>query len=324
MKNDLQSSPSGINDKILICPLNWGLGHATRCVPLIRQLLTEGHEPVILADGYPLEFLKQEFPSLRFIELPSYNVYYAAGKSQVGAMIYNLPQIIRGIVQEHVWLHNFLKTERFDRIISDNRFGMWNKRIHSVYITHQVMVKMPNGLKFLEPLIYRMHKGFINRYHECWIPDNKENGWFSGDLSHKYPLPANARFIGILSRFKDLKNIVPNTNYDQVCVVSGVEPQRTIFENQLIEKYKYGASKTLILSGKPQKQNIKKESGIMDIVSHLPDSELAAVFLGAKKIIARSGYSTIMDLASLNCLHKAEFIPTPGQTEQEYLADLYK
>jgi len=309
--------------KILVCPLNWGLGHATRCVPLIRKLLSEGHEPVIVADGYPLKFLQIEFPTLRFIELPSYKIYYAAGKSQIGAMIYNLPQIIRGIVNEHNWLHNFLKTEHFDQVISDNRFGMWSKRVHSIYITHQLMVKMPFSLKFLEALVHRIHLGFINRYDECWIPDEIENGGYSGDLSHKYPIPQNARFIGILSRFNNLENIIPNETYDQVCVVSGVEPQRTIFENLLIEKYKHRTTKTLILSGKPQKQIKRIEYGNVQVISHLPNSEMAAVFLGSKKIICRSGYSTIMDLASLRCVRKADFIPTPGQTEQEYLATLY-
>jgi|SRR5665647_988319 len=309
--------------KVLICPLNWGLGHATRCVPIIQKLMNEGHEPVLVADGYPLQFLRQEFPSLRFIELSSYSVYYASGTSQVGAMLFNFPSIVRGIINEHSWLRNLLQTEHFDQIISDNRFGMWNKRIHSIYITHQLMVKMPQGLKFLEPLVHLVHKTVINRYNECWIPDTKENGSLSGDLAHKYPLPTNAKFIGTLSRFQGMETIIPTTDYDLVAIVSGVEPQRTLFEESLILKYRNRTEKVMIIGGQPQQTKTKKHNGNITLVSHLPTHELAAAFLGAKKIISRSGYSTIMDLEALKCLHKAEFIPTPGQTEQEYLFSIH-
>lgn len=309
--------------KYLICPLNWGLGHATRCVPLIRKLLAEGHELVIASDGFPLELLRQEFPSIRFIEFQSYSVYYAAGKSQVGAMLFNFPNIISGIIHEHFWLKDLLHIEHFDRVISDNRFGMWNKRIHSIYMTHQLMVKMPENFKFLEPLVHRIHLQFIKYYDKCWIPDIAQNGGLSGDLSHKYLLPPNSKFIGILSRFQGLENVTPNTGFDVVAVISGVEPQRTLFEESLVERFRVSSSNILIVSGQPQSEKKERKIGNITLVSHLPDLELAAVLLGATKIISRSGYSTIMDLYALKCLKKAEFIPTPGQTEQEYLASIH-
>jgi hypothetical protein len=308
--------------KILICPLNWGLGHATRCVPVIRQLLKENYKPVIVSDGFPLAFLKLEFPSLRFIEYPSYSIYYAAGKSQVGAMIFNLPSILVGIIQEHFWLKKLVQSEHFDQVISDNRFGMWNKKVHCIYITHQVMVKMPSYLKFLEPLVHQIHLGIINRYNECRIPDWKEKGGLSGDLSHKYPLPGNAIFIGPLSRFQGPENIQPNTEFDAVAVISGIEPQRSLFEMSLVKRFENTNQKILIVAGQPGYKRAETSIGNITIVSHLQDNELASFLLGTRKIIARSGYSTIMDLAALNCLHKAELIPTPGQTEQEYLASI--
>jgi len=305
--------------KILICPLNWGLGHATRCVPIIRELIDSGHEPVLVADGFPLEFLKQEFPTLRFIEYPSYSIHYSAGTSQLGAMFISLPKIIRGIMKEHTWLKNVLKTEHFDQVISDNRFGMWSKSSHSIYITHQVMVKMPKGWKFLEPLVHRLHVGCINRFNECWIPDTAGNVGLSGDLSHKYPLPANARYIGHLSRFQGMGKIKQNTAYEVVAVVSGLEPQRGIFEKYIIERYKNAPHKTLLVAGQPQEGNKETRVGNITRISHLADVELASVLLGTTRIISRSGYSTIMDLKVLGCLDKAELTATPGQTEQEYL-----
>jgi len=309
--------------KILICPLNWGLGHATRCVPIIRQLIADGHEPVLVSDGYPLQLLRQEFPTLRFIQLPSYRIQYSKGVSQVIAMMRSFPAIIAGIIREHRWLKNFLKTEHFDRVISDNRFGMWNKNIHSIYITHQLMVKMPRGLKILEPLVWLIHRTFINRYDECWIPDRKENGGLSGDLAHKYPLPKHAKFIGPLSRFQTLGETEPDTDYEVVAVLSGVEPQRSLFEKELIEKYRNARMHTLIVSGQPVEKKKEMHIGNVTLVSHLSSAELASVLLGAKHIITRSGYSSIMDLDALNCLHKAELVATPGQTEQEYLMIVY-
>ena len=285
--------------------------------------MSDGHEPVVVADGFPLAFLQQEFPSLRFIEFPSYAVYYAAGKSQVGAMVFNFPNIITGIIREHFWLRDLLQSEHFDQVISDNRFGMWNKRVHSIYITHQLMVKMPHSLKILESLVHLIHKAFINRYDECWIPDREEDGGLSGDLAHQYPLPANAKFIGVQSRFLGMENINPNNKFDVVAVISGVEPQRTIFETALIEQYKNKTEKTLIVCGQPQTGENERKVGNISLVAHLPDAEMAAVLLGAKKIICRSGYSSIMDLEALKCLHKAELIPTPGQTEQEYLYSIH-
>lgn len=305
--------------KVLVCPLNWGLGHATRCVPIIRQQMADGHEPVLVSDGFPLQFLRQEFPTLRFIEFPSYSIKYSKSNSQIAAMLCSFPAIFKGIINEYCWLNALLKNEHFDQIISDNRFGMWNKSVHSVYVTHQLMVKMPRSLKLLEPLVHQIHKLFINRYDECWIPDLDENGGLSGDLAHKYSLPRNASFIGTLSRFQVMENTEPNVDYEVVAVVSGIEPQRTIFEDKLILRYKNKSEKTLIVQGQPQVEKNEKQIGNVTLVSHLSDSNLAAYLLGAKKIICRSGYSSIMDLDALKCLHKAELIPTPGQTEQEYL-----
>lgn len=307
--------------KTLIAPLNWGLGHATRCVPIIRKLIAEGHEVVVAADGFPLIFLEQAFPQLRYIELPSYSVYYSEGKSQVGAMLFNLPTIITGIIREHFWLRSLLQHERFDQVISDNRFGMWNRKVRSIYITHQLMIKMPTSLRLIEPMAHQIHKAIIRQYDECWIPDQADNGGLSGDLSHFYPLPTNARFIGTLSRFEGMADLQPNTTYDVVAVVSGLEPQRTLFETQLRLRYKNQAENVLIVCGEPQSQNAVKTEGNIQLVHHLADEELAAILMGCKKIICRSGYSSIMDLKALNCLQKAELIPTPGQTEQQYLTE---
>lgn len=309
--------------KILVCPLNWGLGHATRCIPLIHKLVSEGHELVIVSDGFPLETIKMRFPDLRYITYPSYTVRYSSGKSQILAMLWNLPSIIYGIYSEHQWLKALLIKEHFDQVISDNRFGMWSKETYSIYITHQLLLKMPRGFKFLEPLGRLFHNSFIKKYDECWVPDVEGPYNLSGDLSHKYALPRNAKFIGLLSRFNLMDTDKINYSYDTVAVLSGVEPQRAIFENQLIRRFRRSGQKVLIVCGQPASKKRSYHVGDVTIVSHLCDDELVPILRGATKIISRSGYSSIMDLKTLGCFSKVELIPTPGQTEQEYLSELH-
>lgn len=316
--------------KLLVCPLNWGLGHATRCIPLIRKLLSDGHEILIAADGHPMELLKQEFPELRFIDFPSYNIRYNKGKSQLTAMLRSIPIMLLGIIREHHQLKVIIREHQIERVISDNRFGLWNKHIHSTYITHQLMIKMPKGLGFMTPLIWLGHRFFINRFDSCLIPDFGGKDNLSGDLSHKYPLPRNARFVGPLSRFTDLSSKTEHTTdliFDVVALVSGPEPQRSIFEEQLIKRFENRTEKVLIIQGLPANktsEQIKQTQENLNILPHLDTNNLASILLQAKKIICRSGYSTIMDLHALNCLDKAELIPTPGQTEQVYLANFHK
>ncbi|HHT22861.1 MAG TPA: glycosyltransferase [Bacteroidales bacterium] len=307
--------------KVLVCPLNWGLGHATRCVPIIRRLVSEGHEVVIVGDGYPLSFLQKQFPQLRSIEVPSYPITYSKGNSQIWKFLGLIPKILIGIKKEHRWLDELLDKEHFDQVISDNRFGLWNKKTHSIYITHQVMIKMPKGLKWLEPIVYKLHRHYIDQYNTCWIPDREADGGLSGDLSHKYPVPPNAKFIGTLSRFDKFTEIEPNTEYQTIVILSGVEPQRSIFEKRMVDKFKDTTHKTLILQGKPAEDVRIEKIRQIDLISHLNDEKFVAILKGCKEIICRAGYSTVMDLDTLQVLNKARFYPTPGQTEQEYLAE---
>lgn len=317
--------------KILVAPLNWGLGHATRCIPIIRNLIADGHEVVIVADGAPLFLLKETFPNLRTLLLPSYGIRYNSGNSQVTAMWRSLPLIFAGILREHHWLQQLLKQEHFDSIISDNRFGLWNKHIESTYITHQLMIKMPKGLGFAEPLVWLGHRWFILRYDHCWIPDHPGDNNLSGDLSHRYPLPRNAQFIGPKSRFSSLNlaNISPPSNpYRTIALVSGPEPQRTRFEQELRLLLKHEEGSSLIVQGLPgeigQQSAVNIHQPMPHLLPHMQAEELAKELLAAERIICRSGYSTIMDLEALGVLHKAIMIPTPGQTEQEYLAEYLK
>ncbi len=308
--------------RILVCPLHWGLGHAARCIPIIHHLIKKGKEVVLAADGFPLALLREEFPALSYIHFPSYAIRYGRGKSQVWAMLKCFPAIVYGIYNEHRRLKKIIASHRIDCVLSDNRFGLWNKKIKSVYMTHQLMVKMTRKLHFLEPIVWHIHRFFIHKYNLCLIPDEWEEGGLAGDLTHKYPLPKNARFIGTLSRFSTLKQntgeFSGNENYQIIAVLSGVEPQRSIFERILIDSLSKKEVKSLLVQGLPQKEQNIQQQGQLTIVSHLQTPQMAYYLQHVPMVICRSGYSSIMDLAALN--KTALLVPTPGQTEQEYLA----
>src|SRR5687767_12164171 len=184
--------------RILVAPLDWGLGHAARCIPIIRHLLEKGCEVVIGADGRPLELLEGEFPQLEVALMPGYRITYPKSGSMVLRIAAQVPKILHGIRREHLLLGKIIQEKKIDAVISDNRYGLWNKKIPCVFITHQLMIKSPFG----EKLIHRLNKNYIRRFTECWVPD--EEGEWSGDLGSKFALPPNGKYIGILSRFAGL------------------------------------------------------------------------------------------------------------------------
>ncbi len=310
---------------ILVAPLNWGLGHASRCIPIVRQQLAAGNRVILAGDGESLTLLRRHFPELSVLHLPHLDLSYSTGKSQVGTILRALPRILCWMWQDHRTLKQILSYQHFDVVISDNRFGLWNRqrikdkgqKTRCIYITHQLMIKMPRGLRWAEPIAHWLHGRVISKYDECWVPDYAGDNNLSGDLAHKYPLPKNVRFIGALSRFDGEKR-TRNKEQRTIAILSGLEPQRTLLEQHLLEAYK--DQELLLVRGKITEPFCKIQRGKVTIVPYLSDEELADALLGAEKIIARSGYSTIMDLHTLGVLHKAELIPTPGQTEQEYLA----
>lgn len=305
--------------RILVCPLNWGLGHATRCIPLIRELLKQDADVIIAAEGRPLELLKQEFPNLEYIVLKGYDITYPSSGNMALHIFMQLPRILTGIYREHAALNALIDKYHLDAIISDNRYGLWSRRIPSVFITHQLRIKCPPLIAFLEPVLYRINTFFTKKYTHCWIPDFALAPGLSGDLSHTKNLPANTTFIGPLSRF--MPGQQQEKKYDLLILLSGPEPQRTLFEGQVISQLK-GKRKVLIVSGTPERKENTSISESIERRPHLAADELQKAILQSEFVICRAGYSTIMDLAVLGKC--AGFVPTPGQTEQEYLAILHK
>jgi uncharacterized protein (TIGR00661 family) len=313
-ENNLNINKINVQKKVLVAPLDWGLGHATRCVPIVTALLAEGFQVFIGAEKAGAALLQKEFPTIIIIPLLGYNISYSKSKAFfLWKMAAQLPKIIKAIKKEKIWLKKIIDAYKIDIVISDNRFGLCNKNAHCIFITHQLQIKTGNS--FIENIAQKINYKYINRFNECWVIDEEGNDNLAGDLSHPQKMPnTTVKYIGALSRFKKYE---VEKKYDLLAILSGPEPQRTIFENTLLIKMKELKLDIVVVRGLPTEKNIL-EVGDLKIYNHLPASDLNELILASKTIIARSGYTTVMDIAALQ--QKAIFIPTPGQTEQEYLA----
>ncbi len=306
------------NPNILIAPLDWGLGHASRCTPIVERLIKLNCNVIIAADNSALDFLKDKFPGLKFIYFRGYNISYSKNFT-ILKIISQLPKITFKIISEHIRLNSLIKENKINAVISDNRFGLWNKKVYTVFITHQIAIKLPPALKFFEKLLYKINIYFIEKFDECWIPDFIGTPNLTGDLSHKRKPPRNARFINPLSRFKlgQLKQ-PENFIYDILIVLSGPEPQRTLLEDKILSQLKSSPFKACVVRGLPDKKTTTDITPRIRMISFANDEKLLRLLSVSKMLISRAGYSTIMDLVTLR--KPAILIPTPGQTEQEYLA----
>jgi UDP:flavonoid glycosyltransferase YjiC (YdhE family) len=317
------------NKTVLVCPLNWGLGHATRCVPVIREFVAKGAKVVVAADDAPLAFLKKELENedIRFTVFPWRAVEYQKRGSFFFKLFLQSPNILYSIWKEHKYLKKVIADTAAEIVISDNRFGLWSKKITSVFITHQVFIKAPRYFKWTEPILYFLNRLFLSKYNQCWVPDLEGEPNLSGALSHKKP-KEYLTYVGLLSRFSGMEklegdNPLPkNFPKDFILVMlSGPEPQRGILEAKLSEEFENIKDAVVFLRGKANSNTENhKENHIW--FDHLPTSKMLYLIKNSRIIVCRSGYSTLMDLSFFN--KKALLIPTPGQTEQEYLAKLYQ
>jgi uncharacterized protein (TIGR00661 family) len=301
---------------ILIAPLDWGLGHATRCIPVIHAMIRKNCNVLIAGEGKIKNLLYAEFPHLRFIDLAGYRIRYSRTSRMLPLQIAKqIPKIISTIQYENERLKEIVKEHKIDGIISDNRYGFYHPGVPSVFMTHQLRIQTPFG-KIADHFLQKINYSYINRFSECWVPDN-ENQWsLAGNLSHPQNKPSvPLKYLGPLSRFH--KTTTPAEKHVLI-LLSGPEPQRTILENLLIQQLSSYKGLVTLVRGLPEEDGGWKLPSNISVYNHLPAEELNQKMNAASVVISRCGYSTVMDLAALK--KKSILIPTPGQTEQEYLA----
>ena len=303
-----------MNDKkkVLVAALNWGLGHATRCIPIIRFLQKQNSKVFLASDGRAFHLLKKEFPELPIFELPSYGITY-----QTSSMIFNFaflfPKMFAAIYKEKKVIEKLVEEHQLDIIISDNRFGCHSSKTYNVFMTHQLNIPIPM------PVVKQIGNWYnhfqIKKFNECWIPDFEGTPNLAGKLSHQHNIDAT-EYIGALSRMNFQKKEIKRK---AIIILSGPEPQRTYLEEKLIQQAKHLPFQFLIVKGQTEKQEHFFIEKNIEVVSFLTSEDLEKAIAESEVVISRSGYTTLMDLVFLG--KKAILIPTPGQTEQEYLAN---
>lgn len=308
---------------ILFCPLDWGLGHIARDLPLIREFNRNGHRVVVAASKRLCKWLESEEPGIKTVFFDGPQIHYSGKKGAFSEILFQLPKLMRWPGKEKKRIRKLTEIFHPDLIISDNRYGARHSGINSVIITHQICIQLPRILKWTEYLLHLVVKYLIGKFDQCWIPDYPEEDSLAGKLVHQYPLPSNAVLIGPLSRFDSIsQGSAPNTPQKNVLgIISGPEPQRSIFEELLKKKLAKLEGKHTLISGKTNRDKTNKETANPVSINHRPTQEMIRLIQNHKFIISRSGYSTIMDMYFLN--RNIIMVPTPGQTEQIYLAQLH-
>ncbi len=332
--------------KVLISPLSWGFGHAGRMIPLARALQRRGCEVVFAADADLLRMTGNELPGITMVEIPGLKIRYSRFLPQYTCIFLQLPRLVASALRDHRVLRRLATEIRPAVIISDNRFGFWHKEIYSVYITHQVRIAFPVFLGWLEPVAEWVHRIIINRYNLCLVPDYPGETNLSGRLSHGGRIPDNVFYLGPLSRFAEtLADNAGETGKDSVessddqagvaqqpvstgcdrpgdsiplpgkyacLILSGPEPQRSILPEKVSAAL--GMIPLAVLTATPVKFHCGPE---VQLITAPSTATMHRVISGASLVVARAGYTSVMELASLR--RGAVLIPTPGQTEQEYL-----
>lgn len=302
--------PAEIKGKrIVYTVLNWGLGHAARSIPLIRQLMSQGNDVHLASDGHALLLLKKELPDCFVHELPALNIHYEHASMTLN-LLTQLPQLAKHHLLDKKAINTLTQTLAPDIMIADHRYGSFHNDIHSVFLGHQLSILSPRLKAHI--IATRTNAKLINAFDEVWVPDTKDQR-LSGILSSNPHITKPIHFIGPLSRFK--KAIPGEKKYDTLCVLSGPEPARTRLESDLLHRLGKLKGQHVIVRGTTE--TIASPAKNVDIISMATTKELQKLFNLSHRFIGRAGYSTIMDLDCLGL--PAELIPTPGQTEQEYL-----
>jgi UDP-N-acetylglucosamine:LPS N-acetylglucosamine transferase len=290
-------------------------------VPVIRHFRNDGCEVILAGSGRSGQFLKSEFPDLQFVELQGATISYTSGNYLFFKLLASVPSFLWHTIAEYYKVRKLCKKFEIDVIVSDNRYGCRQKNLPSAIIIHQLNIRLTGQWRVFEKLAQLINCRLIHRFDECWIPDFEARNGIAGALSHPATLPENAHYIGILSRFTSMITLETDAippSIDLLFLLSGPEPQRTIFEKAIFRNLSGLEVTSVIVQGIPGSTDAVPINKNTHLFPHLESSQLLELMARASLVICRSGYSTIMDLITVG--KRAVLVPTPGQPEQEYLA----
>ncbi|MCE2772801.1 MAG: glycosyltransferase [Bacteroidetes bacterium] len=300
--------------RILYGALNWGLGHASRSVPVIRVLQEHGAEVILAAEGRARKLWELEFKNAVFSDIPEYTIRFPEHAYLSWSLFSQLPQLLRQIQHEQDHVEFAVRQMGIHYVISDNRFGFYSKQVPSVYITHQLQVKSAFGS--ILPSCW--HRAVMNKFDAVWVPDLPGEDNLSGELGHDSRVK-NVKYIGPQTR---LKQVTANELIDTLTICSGPEPMRSQLEQYVVNELRNCPGKHVMVLGKSELSRERQQVGNIAIYNYAHDQLLSQLISNAKVIISRTGYSTLCDVAQFGKSFIG--IPTPGQTEQEYLGRYLK
>lgn len=307
--------------KVLVAPLDWGLGHATRTIPIIEEFLSRSCEVDLAVSGRVAALYKGQFPDLKQIEIPGYHIRYpSCGLAMPLWLLQNGRRLMRVMAEEEKVAESLVEKNGYDVIFSDNRFGFRSKNAFSIYMTHQLDIAFPGPFSVFEKLGVVWHARKMSRFDAVWVPDFAEYPGMAGKLSHVRS--AKAEFVGPLSRFAALHflNQDWNRKFRFVAILSGPEPLRSTFEKSLLQAFAKIPGNHAVVRGLPGDSEMPSVPSNVTFFNHLETPDFARLVLSAEHCISRPGYSTVMDMVYLGA--DCVFVPTPGQTEQVYLGKM--
>ena len=312
--------PNQTPKNILVAPLDWGAGHTTRCIPIVRHVLASGNRVFFAGNDWQIAIIKQVFgKDVVTLPLLGYNITYSQLNHvlQLG-LLSQLPRLLQVIKAEHNWLLHTVRTHNLQGIIADNRYGLHHPTVPSVIITHQLRILTGAG-SVADAVLQQLHYRYLQRFGEVWIPDTELQPSLAGVLSHPDSLPHKSRYIGWLSRFVDKVAVQEaSSNKHLLILLSGPEPLRTHTSRRLWQQaLGYTGGRVVFADGSDAATAPPFIPPHISYHRRLNDHELIAAVGNAHTIVCRSGYSTIMDLVAMGA--RAILLPTPAQTEQQYL-----
>ena len=306
--------------KVLFGVNSQGLGHITRCYPLIEALIKRKHEVWIASSNRALKFVKNELGSkIKYFELPEYPFQdraYLKNKFSTLGYVLDFPKYQKSFNKEHELIKKLHLEQKFGCVISDSRYGVHLPGVPSYLIHSHIRIGL-GKLSFISRIITELgNVTFLKNYSRLLIPDDEKNG-VCGPMTHDLLFIRNPVYLGLLSMVKKRK--VKN-DLDYFFSVSGPEPQRTVFEKKVLSSIKNLKGKIAVTLGKPESQKIEKKKNCV-VYGYLKKEKQEEMLNRARMIITRSGPTTITDIVELG--KKALLVPTLGQPEQEDVAEYH-
>jgi UDP-N-acetylglucosamine transferase subunit ALG13 len=310
-----------MSHRILYAVYHWGLGHATRSLVAMRALLARGDEVTIMMQPGPgLELLRSELgDSCDYIPLRD----TPAPLGRYPALFYlrmslSVPWILAGFRNEHRVTERLVRERGFDLVVSDSRIGVWSSVVPSYFIFHSLHQIVPGRSRALERMVEWGQRGLLSGFAKVLIPDVEEDGGLSGYLGHDPAFDWGRGRLVYIGPLSDIGRSGTPEDIDYFFSVSGLGIPQQTFATLVLDALPKIPGRVVVTLGRPEKAGETQRINGAVVHGYLDRERQAEMLNRARVVVTRSGYTTLMELAELG--KRALFVPTPGQSEQEYLA----